>query len=127
VPGSSENTTRDEVLAAFQEHLRAMTAGDTDALDSLLDRDFTLTHMTGYVQPKHEWLTEMDERLFVYHRIQERSTTVDVEGDTAHVVGRTVTDATVYGMRANWHLQLTVDYVRTDDGWTAVRSVATTW
>jgi hypothetical protein len=39
---------------------------------------------------------------------QERSTTVEVYGDTARLVGRIVTDATVYGSRANWRLQLTM-------------------
>ncbi|MFZ3494113.1 hypothetical protein ACODT5_12960 [Streptomyces sp. 5.8] len=53
--------------------------------------------------------------------------TVDVNGDTAGLVGRIVTDATVYGTRANWRLHFTMDYAREGDTWAGLRSVATTW
>ncbi|RNG22266.1 hypothetical protein [Streptomyces botrytidirepellens] len=41
--------------------------------------------------------------------------------------GRFITDATVYGTRANWRLQMTMDYARDGDTWSVVRSAATTW
>ncbi|WP_405886099.1 nuclear transport factor 2 family protein [Streptomyces sp. NBC_01136] len=49
--------------------------------------------------------------------------TVEVDGDDARLVGRIVTDATVYGTHANWRLQLTMDYARERDTWTALRSI----
>jgi hypothetical protein len=104
-----------------------MTDGDTAALDAALDDGFTLTHMTGYVQPKAEWLAEMRAGQFVYHDAKERSTTVEVDGESARLVGRIITDATVYGTRASWRLQLTMEYARRNDTWAALRSVATTW
>jgi hypothetical protein len=48
-------------------------------------------------------------------------------GDTARLVARVVTDATVYGTHADWRLRLTMDYARPGDTWAALRSVATTW
>ncbi|WP_330302121.1 MULTISPECIES: hypothetical protein [unclassified Streptomyces] len=33
----------------------ALIEDDTDALEDLLDEGFTLTHLSGYVQPKQEW------------------------------------------------------------------------
>jgi hypothetical protein len=83
--------------------------------------------MTGYVQPKEEWLSQMREGRFIYHTIDEKSMTLDIEGDTARLVVRTVTDATVYGTRANWRLQLATDYAREGDTWATLRTVATTW
>lgn len=50
---------------------------------------------------------------------------VEVTGDTAHLVARTVTDATVHGVHAPWHLQLAFDYARYDGAWTALRAVGT--
>jgi hypothetical protein len=35
--------------------------------------------------------------------------TFEVEGNTARVSGRFVADATVYGTRAKWRLQMTMD------------------
>jgi hypothetical protein len=124
---SPDQRAREAVVRTYRAHLRAMTDGDTDALDDMLDDGFTLTHMTGYVQPKDEWLAEMRAGQFIYHDAQERTATVAVDGDTARLVGRIVTDATVYGTRASWRLQLTMDYARRNDTWTALRSVATTW
>jgi ketosteroid isomerase-like protein len=127
MPASSDQSTREEVIDAYRAHLRAMTEGDTDALDDMLDDDFTLTHITGYRQPKAEWLSQMRAGQFVYHGVEERNVTVDVEGDKARLVGRIVTDATVYGTHADWRLQLTMDYAREGDNWIALRSVARTW
>ncbi|WP_406327040.1 hypothetical protein [Streptomyces sp. NBC_00203] len=46
----------DEVVRAFHAHVRALIEDDTDAPEDLLDEGFTLTHRSGYVQPKQEWL-----------------------------------------------------------------------
>ncbi|MEU0213012.1 nuclear transport factor 2 family protein [Streptomyces canus] len=96
-------------------------------LDNLLADGCTLTHITGYVQPSGEWLSQMRAGRFLYHGIEEKRVTVEVEGNTAHVSGRFITDATVYGTRANWRLQMTMGYAREDDMWSVVRSAAATW
>ncbi len=124
---SAENTARGAILTAYRAHLTAMTDGDTNVLDDLLDDDFTLTHITDYPQAKGEWLAQMRSGQFRYHDVEERSTDVHVDGDAARLVGRVVTDATVYGTRADWRLQLVIDYVLRREVWTALRSVATTW
>ncbi|MEU2778047.1 nuclear transport factor 2 family protein [Streptomyces sp. NPDC007162] len=105
-----------------------MVEGDTTTLDGLLAEDFILTHMTGYVQPKAEWLAQMRQGRFVYHSIEEKDTAFGVDDDgTARLTARTLTDATVYGTRANWRLHLATDYVRHDDVRVAQRTVATSW
>ncbi|MEU6351724.1 nuclear transport factor 2 family protein [Streptomyces sp. NPDC047072] len=120
-------TDHDEVIRAFRAYLQAMTDGDTGTLDDLLDSGFTLTHITGYVQPKVEWFAQMRAGQFVYHAIRENDVTVETEGDAARLVGRVVADATVYGTHADWRLRLTIDYAWQGDAWTAHRAVATTW
>ncbi|MGP4006925.1 nuclear transport factor 2 family protein [Streptomyces sp. 4N124] len=124
---SPAQSAHDEVTTAFRAYLQAMLDGDTDALDNLLADGCTLTHITGYVQPKNEWLSQMRAGQFLYHRIEEKIVTVEVEGTTARVSGRFVTDATVYGTRANWRLHMTMDYAHENDTWSVVRSAATTW
>lgn len=118
---------RDQILHAFRAHLRAMTDGDTDALDDLLADGCTLTHITGYVQPKQEWLAQMRAGQFDYHDIVEKDLNIEVRGDTAHLVGRLVTDATVYGTRGDWPLQLSMDYAHVNGAWIVLGSAATTW
>lgn len=124
---SPDQNAHDDVTTAFRAYLQAMLDGDTEALDNLLADGCTLTHITGYVQPKDEWLSQMRAGQFLYHGIEEKRVTVEFEGDTAHVSGRFITDATVYGTRANWRLQMTMDYAHVDDTWSVVRSAASTW
>jgi ketosteroid isomerase-like protein len=123
----TEDQDRLEILENYRAQLRAMVDGDTEVLGELLTEDFTLTHMTGFLQPKRDWLAQMRAGQFDYHDAQEREVSLHVDGDTAQLVGRIVTDATVYGARAHWPLQLTMDFIRPDVRWLAARSEATTW
>lgn len=122
-----EDESRSDILDNYRAQLQAMVEGDTEALQQLLADEFTLTHMTGYVQPKSEWLEQMRAGQFIYRTAEERDTSLRVDGDRAHFVGRIVTDATVYGARAHWRLQLTMDFTRTHGRWVASHSRATTW
>lgn len=82
----------------------AMVVGDTSALDSLLDDGFTLTHMTGYVQSKVDWLDAIDSNEMQYHEIND----VETAAAGAVLTVRTITDATIWGGRAEWRLQLCI-------------------
>ena len=123
----ADEQDRSEILENYRAQLRAMVGGDTEALGDLLTEDFSLTHMTGYFQPRQEWLAQMRAGQFQYHDAQEKNVSLQIDGDTARLVGRIVTDATVYGSRATWPLQLTMDFIRADGRWLAARSEATTW
>ena len=68
-----------------------------------------------------------DAGQFDYHHIDERDVSIRVDGDTAVLTSRIITDATVYGTRARWRLLLTQHYTRTGGRWPAQRSVVTTW
>lgn len=50
-----------------------------------------------------------------------------LEGGSDRLIGRIITDATVYGARAKWRLQLAMDFTRRGGTWLASRSEATTW
>ena len=116
-----------EILAAYRAMYRAMLEARTEQLDSLLDDHYALTHMTGYRQPKREWLAAIDSGEMRYHSCSERSVTIDVTGDTAVLVGRSVVAATIWGSRGTWNLQLTTTYSRRSGQWVALRTVATTF
>jgi hypothetical protein len=82
---------------------------------------------TSYRQPKREWLAAIDSGEMQYHSAEEKSVNVRVTNDTAVVVGRSVVDATIFGSRGTWNLQLTTDYARKGGKWIANRTVATTF
>ena len=116
------------VLANYQDQLDAMTAHDTVGLGGLLTDDFTLAHISGYVQPRSEWLSEMAAGQFRYHSVEPQGEPqIDVAGDAATLTHRIITDATVYGTRDRWRLAFLQTFVRRDGVWLASKSVATTW
>jgi hypothetical protein len=56
-----------------------------------------LTHLTGYVQPKREWLGQIASGQARYHSAQPHSVSITLDGDRALQVGRDVVDAHLRG------------------------------
>lgn len=118
---------RSDLHQAYRDMYRAMLAAQTDQLALLLDDQYTLTHMTGRVQSKREWLAAIDAGQMRYHAAEEKAVTVDVSGDTAVLVGKSVVTATIYGAQGTWNLQLTTNYALKGGTWIATRTVASTF
>jgi hypothetical protein len=104
-----------------------MVAGDLAELARILADDFTLTHMTGYVQSKAEWLDAIDTGQMQYHRMETVEATLSTEGTAQSLTARTLTDATIWGSRATWRLTLRSWFEPRGDGWVITRTVASTW
>ncbi|GGR37701.1 DUF4440 domain-containing protein [Deinococcus ruber] len=115
---AQEQQAKTEVLESHQALFRAMVEGRTDVLDDLLEDRFTLTHITGYVQPRDEWLAEIRSAKFRYHEIDEKNVSVELAGSTAVLISRAVFTVTIGGSRGTWSLQSTLQYRRTKGHWT---------
>jgi hypothetical protein len=61
------------VRASYDAQREAMVAGDAHALGDRLAHGFTLTHMTGYVQSRREWLEQVDSGEMTYHSMEDVS------------------------------------------------------
>lgn len=123
------NMTEKAVRDAFTAQLAAMVAGDTEALGAMLDESFVLTHLTGYRQPKQEWISQMREGRFIYHRMEAHAVTVSLNGSRARLTGDTHTDSTASGSRrpGGWRLRMVQDYEWRDGQWTVLRCVTSIW
>jgi hypothetical protein len=124
---TDDTDIRDAVLANYEAQCQAMVAGDADALSALLADDFTLVHMTGYRQPKAEWLADVRSGQMTYHSVADVDVTVDVSGGAPVLSARTRTEATIWGGHGTWPLQLRITYRQQDRAWVAASSVASTW
>jgi len=119
--------------AEIMRHLRAYHAAMVDArtveLDRLLDPDFALVHITGYVQPKDEWFDVLRSRQFDYHRIEidEKTVSVSISGDAAELTGRGVFNATINGARNPWKLQFSMRFARRGAKWVITHARYTTF
>jgi ketosteroid isomerase-like protein len=119
--------TAEAIEALHEAMFEAMVAGDVPELDGILSEDFTLTHMTGYVQSRSEWLEAIESGEMQYHRMETVEATLGADAAVPVLTARTRTDATIWGSRATWRLTLRSCFERRGDGWVISRTVASTW
>jgi len=93
----------------------------------LLTDDFTLTHMTGYQQPRAEWLADVRSGEMTYHSIEDVEVSIDVSGGFPVLTARTRTDATIWGGSGTWPLQLRIEFVVIGTTCLAANTVASVW
>ena len=85
-----------------------------DALDEILDDDYTLTHMSGKTQTKQEYIDEiMDGTLNYYKSTIDNPQIRIIEEDKAIFNADVTLDAKVYGMKGTWtlHSQQTMEKI----------------
>jgi hypothetical protein len=117
-----ENAT---VLDLTRQLTQLMINRDTKGLNKILDAHFTLTHITGYVQSREEWLSEIASERMKYYANKEVNTIVEISGNKATFIGQNLLDARIWGSRNNWRLQQTIQLENRDGQWIILRSVAT--
>jgi Domain of unknown function (DUF4440) len=120
-------TDKSQVLEVTRQLTQLMIGRDLVELDKILDEQFTLTHITGYVQPKEEWLKEIESESMKYYSYKEVKTTVKIEEDKATFVGQNLLDARIWGSRNTWRLQQTMQLEKRNRKWIILKSVATTF
>jgi hypothetical protein len=125
--GERDAAVESAVRANYAAQRRAMVAGDADALGALLADDFTLTHMTGYRQPKAEWLADVRSGAMTYHSMDDVAVDVDVSGGAPVLTARTRTAATIWGGHGTWPLQLRILFTSDGTGWLAADTLASVW
>jgi len=128
-PATAPGSDADEaaILQAGRARTQAMLAADVDRLSDLLADDFTAVHITGYEQPKADWLEQIRTGEMAYHDVQEQSAAAVIDGDTAVLTSRNLVTATIGGSRGTWPLESTTNYTRIDGTWLATSSRSTTY
>ncbi|WP_221407943.1 nuclear transport factor 2 family protein [Proteiniphilum sp. X52] len=124
-----QQMTNDEaqILALTRKFTQLMIDRNTAELDKMVDKDFSLTHITGYVQPKAEWFKEIEQESMKYYSAEEVSRSITVNGDTAEFVQRNLLDARIWGSRNKWRLQQTMTLEKRNGTWIILKSVARTF
>lgn len=121
---------KDDTLAVHtlygQLHAQ-MVSADTAGLSTLLTDDFHLIHMTGYDQPRAQWLADIQSGRMRYFSSTEEEVTVHIDGDTARLRGRNRVSAEIWGARGTWPLQLDAQLVRRRGQWQISVAVASTY
>lgn len=124
---NDKNSNELEVLETIRRLTELMIKKDTEGISKIVATGFTLTHITGYVQPQKEWFAEIKSERMKYYSCTEVKTSVKVNGDKATFVGQNLLDARIWGTRNNWQLQQTMDLEKINGKWIILKSVATTF
>lgn len=116
-----------QVLDVTRQLTELMMERNTAAMSKIVDEYFTLTHITGYVQSKAEWFSEIESERMKYYSYEEVKTTMKIDGDKAIFVGQNLLDARIWGTRNKWRLQQTMHLEKRNGKWIILKSVAATF
>lgn len=61
----SLDDSQNEVLERFKEFQQAMIDKDESALNNIMDENYTLTHMSGKIQTKQEYIIDIIEEFLI--------------------------------------------------------------
>lgn len=123
----NDKQTKDEsdILEVTRQLTELMIKRDTIGINTIVDADFTLTHITGYVQSKNEWFSEIETERMKYYSYKEVKNSVKIDGVKAVFFGQNLLDARIWGSRNNWRLQQEMQLEKRDGKWIILQSVAT--
>lgn len=121
------NNDEQQVMDTVRQLAQLMIARDTIAIDKIVDSGYTLTHMTGFVQPKFEWFKEVIAESMKYYSAQEVNHTVIIDANRAEVTVKNLVDARIWGSRHTWRLLQKMKLEKRDGKWIILQSVASTF
>lgn len=85
--------------------------------------------MTGYVQPKQEWLKQIQNGDMKYYSSkEEKIKDIQIDGNHASLVGQSKVKASVWGSSVSvWPLQMKMEFVKNNGKWITANQVASTY
>ncbi|WP_125763484.1 nuclear transport factor 2 family protein [Companilactobacillus hulinensis] len=122
-------TDKEEIIELYRNENEAMVSKDINKLNEILKPTMKLTHMTGYVQPKLEWIDQIqNEEMKYFSSTEESIKDIQIDGDSASLVGLNQVRASVWGGGVNtWPLQMKMYFVKQNGNWIISDQVACTY
>lgn len=112
------NTFQLEVLNKFKEFQQAMINKDAKTLNSIMSEDYTLTHLSGKIQTKNEYIKDIiDGVLNYYHSTIIDPNIVILEDKYAKLIADVELDAKVYGIKGTWTLNTEILMEKIENKW----------
>ena len=122
-------TDRDELISLYRQENEAMVNKDIVKLNEILASTMTLQHMTGYVQPKLEWIDQIQNgEMKYYSSIEESIKDIVIDGNKASLVGQNKVKASIWGSGiATWPLEMKMEFIKTNGRWIIAKQIASTY
>ncbi|CAJ1177993.1 hypothetical protein FD33_GL000952 [Companilactobacillus paralimentarius DSM 13238 = JCM 10415] len=122
-------TDKETIMQLYRDENTAMVKKDINRLNEILASSMTLTHMTGYVQPKLEWIDQIQNDEMQYLSSKEDDIkNIEINGSKASLVGQNQVQAKIWGGGVNtWPLQMKMYYEKKNGEWIITNQVASTY
>lgn len=122
-------TDEEAIVDLYRQENQAMVDKDVVKLNNILAPSMKLQHMTGYVQPKQEWIDQIqngDMKYFASNEEQVKN--IQVNGNHASLVGQNRVKASVWGSGvATWPLQMKMEFAKDNGKWIITNQKASTY
>lgn len=122
-------TDEEAIIDLYRQENQAMVDKDIVKLNEILAPSMQLRHMTGYLQPKMEWIDQIQNGDMKYFSsVEENIKDVKVDGNSASLVGQNKVRASVWGSGvATWPLQMRMEFKKNHGKWVITNQFASTY
>ena len=122
-------TDQEEIIQLYRAENQAMVQKDLTTLNKILASSMKLTHMTGYVQPKLEWIDQIQNEEMQYFSSKEDAIkNIEIDGNKASLVGQNQVQAKIWGGGTNtWPLQMKMFFEKQHGQWIITDQIASTY
>lgn len=119
---------KDTIKKIYIDLCDASINKDIKKLNEILSEDYVLIHMTGLNQTKTDYISSVKNGELKYLESKHESIEVKIDGNKAHVTGKTKTLASPFGMSKSWwKLRQEIDLEKKDNKWQIIKSKASTY
>lgn len=122
-------TDKKAIIELYRQENQAMVDKDIVKLNEILAPSMQLQHMTGYMQPKLEWIDQIQNgEMKYFSSIEENIKEIVIEGNSASLVGQNKVMASVWGSQvATWPLQMKMEFTKSNGKWIIANQIASTY
>lgn len=122
-------TDKEAIIELYRQENQAMVDKDIVKLNEILAPSMQLQHMTGYMQPKLQWIDQIQNgEMKYFSSIEENIKEIVIEGNSASLVGQNKVMASVWGSQvATWPLQMKMEFTKSNGKWIIANQIASTY
>ncbi len=122
-------TDEEQIIALYRDENKAMVAKDINKLNEILAPEMHLTHMTGYVQTKLEWIDQIQNgEMKYFDSYEEHIKDVSIDGNKASLIGQNRVRASVWGGGVStWPLEMKMYFIKNNGKWIISEQKASTY
>lgn len=119
-------TDKEAIIELYRQENQAMVDKDIVKLNEILAPSMELRHMTGYQQPKLEWIDQIQNgEMKYFSSVEENIEDVKIDGNSASLVGQNKVKASVWGSGvATWSLQMKMEFTKNNGKWSIANQYA---